>query len=199
MSESIQKDSIQVILPELAKQTIQLGCDGLSEQQIQQQLQQQLQNSSFPEEPKHHQATFVSLHQKGKLRGCIGSLEAWRPLSDDVIGNAYAAAFRDHRFAPVTAHELESLDLEVSLLSPATALTIASEQDLLSQLQPGVDGLIIDDGKGHRATFLPQVWEQLPQPENFLLRLKRKAGLKGDSWPDGMQCFRYHCTIFRHP
>lgn len=135
-------------------------------------------------------ATFVTLTQHGELRGCIGSLEAWRPLEQDVQANAIAAALRDSRFAPLTASELPYTRIEVSLLSAAQPLSFANEAEALSRLQPGIDGVILE-ANGRRATFLPQVWEQLPDPAVFMAQLKRKAGLPVDYWSDAVQLSRY--------
>jgi len=135
-------------------------------------------------------ASFVTLEKEGRLRGCIGSLEAWRPLAVDVAENAFAAAFRDPRFPPVRADEADGLAIHLSLLTPATAMTFSSEADLLAQLQPGVDGLILSEGPC-RGTFLPSVWAELPTPQRFLTQLKRKAGLPADYWSPGVRIWRY--------
>ena len=135
-------------------------------------------------------ATFVTLTQQERLRGCIGSLEAWRPLAEDVRENALSAAFRDPRFPPLCADELPQTRIEVSLLSAAEAMHFTSEADALAQLQPGIDGLILECA-GRRATFLPQVWEQLPEPRQFLSHLKQKAGLPGDFWDPDLRLSRY--------
>jgi AmmeMemoRadiSam system protein A len=135
-------------------------------------------------------ACFVTLNESGQLRGCIGSLEARRPLAVDVCENAYAAAFRDPRFAALTEPELDKLDLSISVLTPARAMQFESEQDLIRQLRPGVDGLILTDA-GRRGTFLPSVWEQLPEATDFLRHLKLKAGLPADHWSDGLRVERY--------
>lgn len=135
-------------------------------------------------------AVFVTLTQGGELRGCIGSLEAWRPLAEDVRENACAAAFRDPRFPPLAADELPRTRVEVSLLTPAEPVAFADEADALRQLRPGKDGIVFECG-GRRATFLPQVWEQLPEPARFLGQLKRKAGLPGDFWSDDVRLSRY--------
>ncbi len=124
-------------------------------------------------------ATFVTLTQQGRLRGCIGSLEAWRPLAEDVRENACAAAFRDPRFAPLSAAELPATRVEVSLLSPPSPLPFSTEAEALAKLRPGIDGVILEYA-GRRATFLPQVWEQLPEPQQFMAHLKQKAGLPAD-------------------
>jgi AmmeMemoRadiSam system protein A len=135
-------------------------------------------------------ATFVTLSRGGDLRGCIGTLEAWRPLKDDLHANAQAAAFLDTRFMPLTRIEFERVRIEVSLLSSATPLSFTSEADALAQLQPGIDGVILQSGR-QRATFLPQVWDSLPEPRHFMQQLKRKAGLADDAWPAGIQLSRY--------
>lgn len=135
-------------------------------------------------------ASFVTLEKEGRLRGCIGSLEAWRPLAVDVAENAYAAAFRDPRFPPVQAGEVDEIEIHLSLLTPAVAMTFSSEADLLAQLQPGVDGLILQEGSS-RGTFLPSVWAELPSPQLFLTHLKRKAGLSADYWSPTVRVMRY--------
>ncbi len=136
-------------------------------------------------------ACFVTLTLSGRLRGCIGSLQAHRPLLEDVKHNAQAAAFRDPRFQPLTASEYTETAVEVSLLSPLSAMEVTDEQDALSQLQPGIDGIVLQCGS-HRGTFLPQVWDSLPDPERFLGELKRKAGLSTDYWSEDVRLFRYH-------
>jgi uncharacterized protein len=140
-------------------------------------------------------ATFVTLRQEGALRGCIGSLEARRPLLADVRANAVAAAFRDPRFAPLAAHEFHATVIEVSLLSASVELAFADENDALLQLRPGIDGVILEAG-WRRATFLPQVWEQLPEPREFLAALKQKAGLPEDYWSAQVRVARYAVTKF---
>lgn len=143
-------------------------------------------------------ASFVSLTQNGQLRGCIGSLEAHRPLCDDVTANAVAAALRDPRFAPLRAEELARTHIEVSVLSPATPLVFDSEADALAQLRPGVDGVIFEHGP-HRSTFLPQVWEQLPTPVEFMARLKQKAGLSAQFWAPDVCLQRYTVQKWQEP
>ena len=135
-------------------------------------------------------ACFVTLTQSGDLRGCIGTLEAHRPLLSDVRANALAAAFRDPRFAPLSARELERTEVEVSLLSPMQGLDFASEAEALAQLRPGVDGVVFVYG-GRRSTFLPQVWEQLPAVDDFMAHLKRKAGLPAGFWHAEVRLQRY--------
>jgi hypothetical protein len=141
-------------------------------------------------------AAFVTLTRDGALRGCIGSLEARRPLIDDLRANARAAAFRDPRFAPVTRDELPALRVEVSILSAAEPMQFRDEADALAQLRPGVDGVILEAG-WHRATFLPQVWAQLPEPRRFLAHLKAKAGLPADAWPAELRLSRYRVEKYQ--
>jgi len=140
-------------------------------------------------------ASFVTLHWQGALRGCIGSLEAFRPLINDVAENAFAAAFRDPRFAPVGPSDLENLKFDISVLGTPRALEFSSQQDLLEQIRPGVDGLIIRDGPNH-GTFLPSVWASLPAREDFLRQLKIKAGLPPDHWSDTLEVWRYTTEYF---
>lgn len=141
-------------------------------------------------------ACFVTLTRHGALRGCIGSLEAHRSLLTDVKGNAVAAALYDPRFMPLTKDELENTDIEISLLTPSRGLEFRDELDALSQLRPGVDGVIFEYGR-HRSTFLPQVWEQLPDPLLFMRHLKQKAGLPADFWDEGITLSRYTVTKFK--
>lgn len=138
-------------------------------------------------------ATFVTLHRHGQLRGCIGSLQARRPLGEDVAVNAKAAAFRDDRFEPLGRHEYPELAIEVSLLSPLEGVAFQGQEHLLSLLRPGVDGLVLEY-QGHRGTFLPQVWAQLTEPAAFLAHLKQKAGLPAAFWDDGIRISRYTVT-----
>ncbi|MCB2076632.1 MAG: AmmeMemoRadiSam system protein B [Novosphingobium sp.] len=150
--------------------------------------------------PWLHQAgaTFVTLTLDGNLRGCIGSLVPSRSLLDDILANARAAAFSDNRFAPLSRDELDKVRVEVSLLSPLQPMPFNSEADVVSKLQPGIDGVVLEYGR-HRGTFLPQVWESLPEPREFLDQLKRKAGLPADFWSDDIVLKRYHVTKFKEP
>jgi len=135
-------------------------------------------------------ASFVTLHLDGELRGCIGSIDARRPLGDDVARNAQAAAYRDPRFPPVSAEELPRLQVEVSVLSPREPLPVASESEALARLRPGIDGIALEYGAAS-ATFLPQVWESLPAPEAFLDALRSKAGLPARFWHPDVRLTRY--------
>lgn len=141
-------------------------------------------------------ATFVTLMQRGELRGCIGSLQASDPLIDDVSRNALAAAFRDPRFAPLTVDELDTTGIEVSLLSELQPIDFVSEADALNQLRPHIDGVVFECDS-HRSTFLPQVWEDLPQPRQFLARLKLKARLPENFWSEGVKLSRYTVSKWR--
>ena len=141
-------------------------------------------------------ATFVTLTRQGELRGCIGSLEAHRPLQVDVRENAAAAAFRDPRFRPLSRGEFDDIRVEVSLLSPSEPLQVADEAAALAALRPHVDGVVFEYGH-HRSTFLPQVWEQLPDPDAFLAYLKRKAGLPTDFWAEQVRLSRYTVTKWK--
>ena len=135
-------------------------------------------------------ACFVTLTRQGELRGCVGTLGAHRPLGLDVRENAVAAAFRDPRFMPLSRVEFDEIRVEVSLLSPTEALVVASEEHALASLRPGIDGVVFEYAQ-YRSTFLPQVWEQLPEPAEFMSHLKRKAGLPMDFWAEDVRLSRY--------
>ncbi len=141
-------------------------------------------------------ASFVTLHLGEALRGCIGSLEARRPLVCDVAHNAFAAAFQDPRFPPLSAAELQALRIHISVLSAPQPLHFTSQEDLLRQLRPGIDGLILEEGEVYRGTFLPSVWASLPEPRQFLAQLKLKAGLPPDYWSDTLRVWRYTTESF---
>ena len=140
-------------------------------------------------------ASFVTLHEAGNLRGCIGHLEAISPLAVDVAENAYAAAFQDPRFQPLRRDEFADLHLEVSVLTRPEPLRFDGEPGLLAAIEPGVDGLILTEGS-RRGTFLPSVWSQLPTPEAFLRHLKQKAGLAPDHWSPQIKVSRYRTESF---
>ena len=141
-------------------------------------------------------ASFITLMLEGDLRGCVGSLEPRRSLAADVRANAVAAAFRDPRFPPLAAREFPETSVEVSLLSQSQRVAVVDEEDLLVQLRPGVDGIVLEYGR-HRATFLPQVWDSLPEPRHFLAALKRKAGLAADFWSAELSVARYSVTKWK--
>ncbi len=142
-----------------------------------------------------HRASFVTLQQHGELRGCIGHLEAFQPLVVDVAENAYAAAFQDPRFPPVSDKEMEEIEIHISVLTPASPMVFNSEAELIAQLRPGQDGLILQDGY-KKGTFLPSVWESLPDPEAFIRHLKLKAGLPASYWSNTLKIFRYETESF---
>jgi len=127
---------------------------------------------------------FVTLHKKGHLRGCIGNIEPKQTLVNGIKDNAISAAFKDSRFSPLTPDELTLIDIEISILSTPEKMAYQDTRDLLSHLRPGVDGVIIEKDY-RRATFLPQVWEQLPEAEDFLDHLCVKAGLSASEWKKG--------------
>ena len=143
-------------------------------------------------------ATFTTLRLDEKLRGCCGTLEAIRPLAEDVAYSAFQAAFRDTRFGPISHDEVEQVRLEVSVLSPPEIMTVSSETDLLERLVPGADGLIVVEGL-RRATFLPKVWETFPNPRQFLAQLKLKCGLPGTYWSEQLEFLHYRTTSFAEP
>ena len=140
-------------------------------------------------------ASFVTLRLEGELRGCIGSIDAHRALGDDVAHNAFAAAYRDPRFAPLADDERPHLAVEVSVLTARVPFDATSETDALGAIRPGVDGIYLEFGELH-ATFLPQVWENLPDPLDFLCELRRKAGLPARFWNQRIRLSRY--TVEKH-
>lgn len=140
-------------------------------------------------------ACFVTLEKHGRLCGCIGVLEPVRPLAEDVAQNAYAAAFSDPRFQPVAADELGELEVHISVLGEPSAMDIATEAELIEQLRPGVDGLILQEGT-RRATFLPAVWESLPEPRQFVAHLKQKGGWPRNYWSSQIKAYRYQTEQF---
>ena len=150
--------------------------------------------ADFPKELTEHCASFVTLEKNHQLRGCIGMLEAVRPLVKDIAENAFSAAFRDPRFPPLSRDEFKDIEIHLSLLTVPERLLFTSEQDLINQLQPAVDGLILEETY-HRGTFLPSVWEQLPDPKTFLRHLKQKAGLPADYWSDSVKIYRYRTEV----
>jgi len=140
-------------------------------------------------------ASFVTLTAGGALRGCCGTLVATRPMAEDVWRNAWTSAFSDPRFPPLATAELRHIHLQVSILSPLEPVTARSERDLLLKLRPAIDGLVLELDSA-RATFLPAVWEQLSDPEQFLGHLKRKAGWPADFWSDRLRIYRYTTECF---
>ena len=160
-------------LLKLARQTIQLTAAG--------ERLPRLGLEAYSEDLRREGASFVTLTIGKQLRGCIGALEAYQPLVLDVQEHAAAAASEDYRFRPVRLEEVPLLEIEISRLTPTQALQYENWQDLIAQLRPGLDGVLIRDG-GRRATFLPQVWEKLPDPQNFLSHLCVKMGAPENYW-----------------
>jgi AmmeMemoRadiSam system protein A len=140
-----------------------------------------LQTEALTPSLREQGASFVTLTMRGQLRGCIGALEARQPLAEDVREHAVAAALEDPRFPPVREEELSRIQIEISRLTPPILLEYKDANDLLTKLHPHVDGVILRDGF-HCATFLPQVWEKIPDPSEFLDNLCYKMGARGDLW-----------------
>lgn len=178
---SLNKEHRQLLLA-LAKASIQHG--------LQTGKPLKIDLADYPVELREPRATFVTLHINHELRGCIGMLEAIRPLAEDVAENAFSAAFNDSRFPPLSPEEFKGLEIHLSILTPPEPIVFTCEQDLINQLQPGIEGLILQEGH-RRGTFLPSVWESLPKPEQFLRHLKQKAGLFPDYWSDNIRIYRY--------
>jgi len=143
----------------------------------------------------HLAASFVTLKAKDELRGCVGALQAYQPLCVDVSEHAWAAAFSDRRFNRLQPHELEYLSISISVLGKPEPIEFSNEADLIRQLKPNQDGLILQEGSSH-ATFLPSVWESIPSPVTFLAHLKRKAGLSENYWSDSIVFSRYVTESF---
>lgn len=155
-----------------------------------------VKTEDHPEELIHPGACFVTLKKGGDLRGCLGSAAAWRPLVEDVADNAFKAAFRDSRFKPLALDEVDDISLSLAVLTPPEAMIFHDEADLLRQLRPHTDGLIIRDGH-HHALFLPSVWHSLPAPEDFLSNLKQKAGLFPHHWSPHFTAHRFTTVELR--
>lgn len=151
--------------------------------------------ASLPPALTVRRSSFVTLHRSEQLRGCCGTLDAPRPLAEDVWRNAWAAAFSDYRFAPVTAAEWPQLSLHLSLLTVPEPLDVTTEEQLLAALRPSIDGLILESDTG-RATFLPAVWQQLPDPVQFVRQLKMKAGWPVTYWSQRVRAYRYTTESF---
>ena len=187
MTTSTLDPSERHVLLDVARKSIRHGLDHGSPLQV--------VPGDYAPALQAQRASFVTLHLDRELRGCIGHLEAVEPLVADVADNAFSAAFKDPRFPAVRETELAGLHIHVSVLTPAEPMEFTSEADLLRQLRPGVDGLILEDGWA-RGTFLPSVWESLPEPREFLAHLKRKAGLPMSHWSDRLRIYRYTTESF---
>jgi len=156
-----------------------------------------LQPTDFSSPLQARRACFVTLTINDVLRGCIGHLEACQSVVEDVVENAYSAAFRDPRFPALTPSEFKQIQIHISLLTIPSPLDVSSEADLLSKLRPGIDGVILREGF-KQATFLPAVWEQLSEPEEFIRHLKIKAGLSGNYWSDNIEIQLYQAESIGH-
>jgi hypothetical protein len=151
--------------------------------------------SEYSSDLQQHLASFVTLHKNGELRGCIGALEAYQPLINDIAEHAYSAAFQDPRFPALQDNEYEQLEIEISVLGKPERMTFDSEENLLQQIRPNIDGLILEF-ENNRGTFLPSVWKQLPDKKEFLNHLKIKAGLSQKWWDDTVKISRYETFSF---
>jgi len=155
----------------------------------------QLDSGDYSTRLRAQRASFVTLNHGEALRGCIGTLEARTSLIESVTENAWAAAFRDPRFAPLSESEVNYLSLQVSILSPLQPVTVTSEQELLTMMVPGEAGWVMQE-EGNRGTFLPVVWSALGEPAEFLRHLKSKAGLAPDYWSESLEIWRYTTDSF---
>ena len=144
----------------------------------------------YPPELGELRATFVTLRRENALRGCVGGLVASRPLVADVAHSAFKAAFRDSRFPPLETSEFDRLEIHISILSALEPLSIPDEKALLAAIRPGIDGLVVRDG-ARQGTFLPAVWQSLPEPSEFWRELQRKAGIPLGTWSRRWEIFRY--------
>lgn len=151
----------------------------------------------FPDPLRAERACFATLVKVGgELRGCVGTIEPHRSLVEDVNENAWAAAFRDPRFPPLGAHERDAVECALSVLTPLEPVLFADENELLERIVPGVDGLLVESGTG-RATFLPAVWAQFPEPADFWRALKHKAGLPDAALPPDLRVCRYRTETLK--
>ena len=182
-------------LVSLARHTIMERLGGHPDPVQVQRIEEILQDSAL----RVHSGTFVTLKLQGELRGCIGNLTAVDSIVQAVRENAVHAAFHDPRFQPLAAQELEKVQIEVSVLTEPQQLAYDDVNELLAKLKPGIDGVILRKGSAS-ATFLPQVWEQLPRPESFLAHLCMKAGLGAKAWRKGnLNVYTYQVQYFEEP
>jgi len=172
MAETLTLEEREFLL-RLARQALELG--------VHSQPLPPLDLESIPPRLREPGASFVTLTRKGELRGCVGTLEPYMPLAEDVREHAVAAALQDFRFPPVTPRELPEIEIEISRLTPPEPLDYTRPEELPSRIRPGIDGVVLRDGL-RRATFLPQVWEKLPRPEDFLGHLCLKMGVDAAYW-----------------
>ena len=168
-------------LSEVARTAIERGLRG---------EEPRVDSSDYPPPLRERRASFVTLCRAGELRGCIGALEAQWALVQDVARSAHGAAFRDPRFSPLEPEEFPHIEIHISVLSPLDPIAAATREELLAAIRPKRDGLLLRQGM-LRGTFLPAVWESLPDPRDFLRELERKANLGADAWKSPIECFRY--------
>ena len=177
----------------------QQSCIEVARQSIKHGLEEgrslQVNTSDYSSNLQQNFSSFVTLYKNGHLRGCIGALQATQPLINDISEHAYAAAFQDPRFPALVNNEYEQLDFKISVLGSPEKINFIDEEDLLQQIRPNIDGLIIEHGY-NRGTFLPSVWEQLPDKKDFLNHLKVKAGFTFDWWDNAVKISRYETFSF---
>lgn len=149
----------------------------------------------YPEMLQTLRAAFVTLHVDKCLRGCIGTLDAYAPLVETVAKYAFSSAFHDQRFSPICRHELSRLQITISVLTLPKPVDCLSEENVIRLLRPGLDGVLLEDG-ACRSTLLPSVWEDIPEPREFLRRLKIKAGLPPDYWSNSIRLCLYETVCF---
>ena len=185
-SINLSHDDQQVCL-QVARQSIQYGLEkGRALPIISSDYSQNLQQLA---------ASFVTLRKQGQLRGCIGALEAYQPLVNDIAEHAFSAAFQDPRFPGLEKNEYDELEIDISVLGKPEPMSFESEEDLLQQIRANIDGLILEF-ENNRGTFLPAVWEQLPDKKEFLNQLKVKAGLPQYWWDNRVKISRYETFSF---
>jgi len=177
----------QQVCLQVARQSIQHG--------LEKGCALQIATSDYSEDLRQHAASFVTLHIQGQLRGCIGALEAHQPLINDIAEHAFSAAFQDPRFPGLEKNEYDELEIDISVLGKPEPMNFESEKDLLQQIRPNIDGLMLEFDY-NRGTFLPAVWEQLPDKKNFLNHLKAKAGLPQNWWDNAVKISRYETFSF---
>jgi AmmeMemoRadiSam system protein A len=182
---SLTKENVQTLL-QVAKESIKTGLEKNKPLKV--------EPSDYAEELQENRATFVTLEIHKQLRGCIGTLTAYQSLVSDVADHAYAAAFSDPRFPRLQDNELALLELHISILSLPEPMSFDSEEQLIQQLRPGIDGLILTEGM-YKGTFLPAVWESLKEPKEFLQHLKQKAGLSPNYWSNTIKVERYTAEL----
>jgi len=185
-SINLSHDDQQVCL-HVARQSIQYG--------LEEGRALKIITSDYSEDLQQYAASFVTLHKQGQLRGCIGVLEAYQPLINDISEHAFSAAFQDPRFPMLEKNEYDELEIDISVLGKPEPMSFESEEDLLQQIRPNIDGLILESGY-NRGTFLPTVWEQLPDKKEFLNHLKVKAGLPQNWWDNTVKISRYETFSF---